>query len=70
MSDDPKPTPMTLDLEPGTRHVLAACRQCPPWRELRGTRPAALLAAAVHAEQVHHDTKRAKQLRQQAARAK
>lgn len=48
---------------------LAYCELCPPWRELRGERAAALTAAADHAERVHDDTARARQLRQLATRA-
>lgn len=48
---------------------LAYCDLCPPWRELRGDRAAALTAAADHAARVHADEKRARVLRQLAARA-
>lgn len=62
MSD--KPT----RLEAGTRHVLAYCVKCPPWRELRGQRTAALLAAADHLEYVHDALRKAADLREQARR--
>lgn len=58
--------PGTIRVEPGTRHVLAWCRDCPPWRELRGTRTAALLAAADHAERCHGDRAIASDLRERA----
>lgn len=48
---------------------LAYCEQCPSWRELRGERPAALAAAAAHAQLVHGDAPRAQKLRELAARA-
>lgn len=53
-------------LEAGTRHVLAWCPSCPPWRVIRGTRPAAHLAAADHAERVHGDAAAAKEHRRRA----
>lgn len=55
-------------LEGGTRHVLAYCQTCPPWRRLTATRPAALRVAADHLELVHGQKGLAKQLREQAAR--
>jgi len=51
------------------RTAVAHCSDCPPWRELRGTRTAALTAAADHAELVHGDTQLAGNLRVQARRA-
>lgn len=48
---------------------LAYCTACPPWRELRGQRSAALTAAADHALRVHDDPARAHELRQLATRA-
>jgi hypothetical protein len=48
---------------------VAYCTSCPPWRELRGERAAALTAAADHAERVHEDIARARELRQLATRA-
>lgn len=54
-------------LEPGTRHVLAYCSGCSPWRRLAGDRAAALLAAADHLELVHDQGAAASQLRRQAA---
>lgn len=48
---------------------LAYCEACPPWRELRAERAAALTAAALHAELVHADTARANELRELATRA-
>lgn len=56
----------TIRVEAGTRHALAWCRDCPPWRELRGTRAAALLAAADHAERVHEARSIASDLRERA----
>lgn len=55
-------------LEPGTRYVLAYCNECPPWRTLTGTRPAALRAAADHVELTHGNGRVARQLREQARR--
>lgn len=55
-------------LEAGTRHVLAWCSACPPWRELRGERPSALRAAADHLEYVHGERRKAAGLREQARR--
>lgn len=55
-------------LEAGTRHVLAWCVSCPPWRELRAERPAALRAAADHLENVHGQVRMAYGLREQARR--
>lgn len=52
--------------EPGTRHVLAYCTGCQPWRELRLTAARAYEAAASHAELVHGDTIAAKELRRRA----
>lgn len=59
-------------LEPGTRHVLAWCAECPPWRRLTADRPAAQLAAAAHLELVHGapGKARAARLRELAARAR
>lgn len=54
--------------DPGTRHVLAVCTECGPWRVLRASRPAALRAAAVHVAQVHEDADLAGHLRELAAR--
>lgn len=53
-------------LDPGTRHVLAWCTACPPWRTLTGSRPEAHLAAADHAERVHGDKAAAKEHRRRA----
>lgn len=57
-----------IRLETGTRHLLASCATCPTWRELRGTRPAALLAAATHMDLVHGDARAAGKLRERAQR--
>jgi hypothetical protein len=51
----------------GAGTQLALCAECKPWRELRGTRPAALLAAAEHAANVHGDYREADKLRTRAA---
>lgn len=40
-------------LDAGTRHVLAWCSSCPPWRDLAGDLGAAHLRAAEHLERVH-----------------
>jgi len=40
-------------VEPGTRHALAWCTSCPPWRVVAEDRAAALMAAAEHLERVH-----------------
>ncbi len=52
--------------EPGTRHVLAYCAECPPWRTITGNREAAYLAAATHAERVHGDAAAAAEHRRRA----
>lgn len=52
--------------EAGTRHVLAYCPGCPPWRELEGTRAAAYLKAAAHVERVHGDAEAAAEYRRRA----
>jgi hypothetical protein len=56
----------TQRLDAGTRHVLAWCTGCPPWRELTGSTAAAHLVAADHAERVHGDTAAAKEHRRRA----
>lgn len=53
-------------LEAGTRHVLAWCDACPPWRELAADRADALRRAAAHLELVHGQGALASQLRRQA----
>lgn len=58
-----------IRVEAGTHHALAWCAECPPWRELRGTRAAALTAAAEHADRCHHLPHLASDLRRQARRA-
>lgn len=55
-------------VDTGTRHVLAWCHECQPWRELRGTRPAALRAAADHVQLVHGEDRLAADLRERAQR--
>lgn len=60
---------MGLHIDTGSRSLVAWCDQCPSWRELRGTRSAALTAAAQHADQVHADQELAKAIRQGATRA-
>lgn len=50
----------------GVGSQLALCDECKPWRELRGSRPAALLAAADHAANVHGDQAEADRLRARA----
>ena len=56
-----------LDGPPRRRGTtVALCDECPPWRELRGTRAAALRAAADHLARVHGQAKRAADLRDQA----
>ena len=42
-----------VHLDAATRHVLAWCTSCPPWRDLAGDRRAAHLRAADHLERVH-----------------
>lgn len=54
-------------LEAGHNHVLAYCRSCPPWRELRWDQPEALDAAATHVQLVHADPVTAERLRKRAA---
>jgi hypothetical protein len=56
-------------VDPSASSQLAYCVHCPPWRELRGERAAALTAAADHAQRVHGDDQRARELRQLAGRA-
>lgn len=53
-------------LDPGTRHVLAWCTSCPPWRTLTASRSDAYEAAADHAEHVHGDKQAAKEHRRRA----
>lgn len=57
---------MSIHLEAGTRHVLAWCGSCPGWRVLTGTRRAANLAAADHADRCHADPDAAKEFRRRA----
>ena len=57
-----------IRLDASARSVVVSCASCPPWRELRAARPAALRAAAVHLELVHGQAERAADLREQAAR--
>lgn len=59
----PKPL-IRVDASP--RSYLAVCRDCPSWRELRGTRAAALHAAAAHADTCHGREKLAADLRRRA----
>lgn len=54
-------------VESGPGFQLAWCRECPPWRELRGSRAAALTACANHVQLVHGRGKLAAQLRARAA---
>jgi hypothetical protein len=61
MSDNP------TRLEAGHNHVLAYCRACPPWRELRWDRPEALEAAANHVQLVHGQGQLAERLRKRAS---
>ena len=61
MSDNP------TRLEAGHNHVLAYCRACPPWRELRWDQPEALDAAATHVQLVHGNMTLAEKLRERAA---
>ena len=67
----PTPTarPGDIRVEPGTRHALAWCRKCPPWRVLQGSRSSALTAAAAHAERVHDAPALAADLRERARKA-
>lgn len=60
------PQPVTLDVTPRT--ALAICRVCGS-RDLRLTRPAALLAAASHQATAHADERAAQQLRWRAQKA-
>lgn len=50
------------------RTVLATCAECPPWRVLQASRPAALRAAAAHVDHVHEDARLAAHLRDLAHR--
>lgn len=43
-------------LDAGLRSVVALCRDCSPWRAVRPTRAAALLACADHIDRTHADT--------------
>jgi hypothetical protein len=56
-------------IESGTRHALAYCSSCPPWRRLTADRPAALLAAAEHVDLTHGDRQLAAKLRDRARAA-
>lgn len=58
-----------IGIDKSARSVLAHCAQCPSFRELRGTRPAALIAAATHVELVHGDARAAANLRDRARHA-
>lgn len=60
---------MRITLDKSDRDVVALCVDCPPWRELRGTRAAALTAAAAHVDQVHADPRAAALLRERARHA-
>lgn len=40
-------------LDAGLRSVVALCRDCSPWRAVRPTRAAALMACAEHIDRVH-----------------
>lgn len=62
----PDVKPGDLRVESGTRHALAWCRKCPPWRVLRGSRADALEAAAEHAERCHAAPALASDLRERA----
>lgn len=53
-------------LDPGTRHVLAWCAECSPWRVLTGSRKIAHMAAADHATRVHGDATEAAEHRRRA----
>lgn len=55
-----------IRLEPGTRHVLAWCTECPPWRALTADRGRANLEAAAHLERVHGDSLEAAEYRRRA----
>jgi hypothetical protein len=58
---------ITIDgSQAGRGTQLATCPECVAWRELRGTRAAALMAGADHASMVHGDHHQASQLRQRA----
>lgn len=48
--------------------TVAWCEDCPPWREIRGSREAALMAAATHLEGVHGLAREAAAKRALAAR--
>lgn len=57
-----------IELEASRGNVLATCTGCAPWREHRNSRGPVLQAAAVHAELVHGDYRRAAALRELARR--
>lgn len=42
-------------LDAGLRSVVALCRDCSPWRAVRPTRAAALMACAEHIDRAHAD---------------
>lgn len=62
--------PNPTRLEAGYGHVLAYCRDCPPWRRLELSHPDALLAAADHMQLTHGQAKLAADMRGRAARMK
>lgn len=57
-----------IHLDHAHRSVLAVCSDCPPWRVLQGSKPAALRASADHLDRVHGDAALAAHLRELAAR--
>lgn len=55
-----------IRIDASPRSYLAWCRDCPSWREVRGHRRAALLAAAEHAARCHEDEDNATRLTRRA----
>ena len=53
-------------LEASHTTVLAWCRDCPPWRRLELSHPAALRQAATHVELVHGQHTLARNMRARA----
>lgn len=64
--DTPGPNPVRL--EAGYGHVLAYCRDCPPWRRLELSHADALEAAAKHMQLTHGQARLAADMRGRAAR--
>jgi hypothetical protein len=58
-----------VGVDGGDRSWLAYCDECPPWREIRATRAAALRAGADHVARCHDQQKLAARFRERATHA-